>query len=101
MQTKRMEGKTNLCKIPFFTSKRGGTCFIIIELTVNLSAIMNTIMEAMKQIQTHTSSTICKLSGVVPNSPQVGLQSSVLFSSKKKPSAHSSMSSPELWLPMI
>ena len=57
---------------------------------------MNIIMEKMKQIQTHTCSTICTLSGKRLNSPQIGLQSWVPFSSKKKPSEHTKLL--ESWL---
>ena len=48
-------------------------------------------MEAMKLMKEHTRSTICALSGKRLNSPQIGLQSSVPFSSKKKPSEHTNL----------
>ena len=57
---------------------------------------MNSIMEKMKLIQTHTCSTICALSGKRLKSPQIGLQSSVPFSSKNKPSEHTKLL--ESWL---
>ena len=57
---------------------------------------MNSIMEKMKQLQIHTCSTICALSGKRLKSPQIGLQSSVPFSSKKKPSEHTKLL--ESWL---
>ena len=45
----------------------------------------------MKQIQTDNCVTICTLSGKRLNSPQIGLQSWVAFSSKKKPSEHTNL----------
>lgn len=53
-------------------------------------ASMNMITEAMKHIETAILLMIILLSGMVLNSPQVGLQRFVLFSSNKKPSEHTS-----------
>ena len=48
-------------------------------------------MEAMKLMGKKTCSTICALRGKRLNSPQIGLQSWVPFSSKKKPSEHTNL----------